>query len=99
VRGLMTILRELWSKEMPQGEVRNTYQYVLDLKDRFEETCEMVREELKKSRSRYKTNYDKKARPRHYKVGDLVLILLPTEQSKLLIQWKGPFPVEEREWV
>lgn len=30
------------------------------------------------------------------KVGDKVLVLLPTEANKLLMQWKGPFDIVER---
>ena len=37
--------------------------------------------------------YDKRARPRKFEVGDEVLLLLPTDHNKLLMNWKGPFPV------
>lgn len=40
--------------------------------------------------------YDRKARERKLQVGDQVLILLPTNNNKLLLQWKGPFPVVEQ---
>ena len=32
------------------------------------------------------------------KVGDKVLVLLPTDQNKLLLQWKGPYLVTERKY-
>ena len=32
---------------------------------------------------------------RRLKTGDEVLVLLPTNQNKLLMQWKGPYPVTE----
>ncbi|GFO19247.1 Gag-Pol polyprotein [Plakobranchus ocellatus] len=35
VRGLMTILCELWTKEIEDEEVKTTYQYVVDLKERL----------------------------------------------------------------
>ena len=38
---------------------------------------------------------DKRSRPRRLKTGDEVLVLLPTNQNKLLMQWKGPYPVTE----
>ncbi len=37
--------------------------------------------------------YDRKARDRKYQEGDQVLVLLPTDNNKLLLQWKGPYPV------
>ena len=38
VRGPMAILRELWTKDIPEGDVKTTYQYVVDLRNRIEET-------------------------------------------------------------
>ena len=37
-----------------------------------------------------------RARLRQLEPGDKVLILLPTDSHKLLMQWKGPFEVVER---
>ena len=42
-----------------------------------------------------KTYYDKRARSRKFDVGDKVLLLLPTESNKLLLQWKGPYEIVE----
>ena len=33
-------------------------------------------------------------KPRHLEVGDQVLILLPTERNKLIMQWRGACNVE-----
>ena len=49
VRGLLTILKELWTKDVPVDEVKSTYQYVLDLNERLEETTKLAQSELKKS--------------------------------------------------
>jgi len=43
-----------------------------------------------------KRQFDYHAKDRTFKHGDLVLILLPTSDNKLLMQWKGPFKVLER---
>ena len=96
VRGPMTILRELWSGEVDTPEVRSTYQYILDLRDRLEDTCKMAQDTLRNSTERTRKYYNRKTSPRHIKVGDQVLLLLPTDRNKLLMQWKGPFPVLEK---
>ncbi len=96
VRGPMTILRELWTGEVETTETKSTYQYVIDLKDRLEETCKVAKAELSKSKTRYKKNYDRHARVRKFSVGDEVLLLLPTDNNKLLMHWKGPFPVVQK---
>jgi hypothetical protein len=96
VRGPLAILKELWTKEVPDPEVKNTYQYVFDLRERLEETCKIAQEELKLASKKYKTYYDAKARKRNLRVGDKVLLLLPTDNNKLLMQWKGPFEIVEK---
>ncbi len=96
VRGPLTILRELWTKELDQTEIKTTYQYVVDLRERLEGTCELARSELRKSTDRYKGYYNKTAKDRQFSVGDKVLLLLPTDHNKLLMQWKGPFEVVQK---
>ena len=96
VRGPMAILKYLWSDEVKEPEVRTTYQYVLDLKQRLEATLELAREELEKSAGRYEKNYDKKSKPRKFQVDGDVLVLLPTDGKMLLMQWKGPYKVVEK---
>ncbi|XP_062601794.1 uncharacterized protein LOC134263457 [Saccostrea cucullata] len=96
VRGPMAVLKELWTKEEKDPEVKTTYQYVLDLKERLARTCELAQKELQKSKDHYKKQYDKRTKPRSFKVGDFVLLLLPTDHNKLLMQWKGPFKVVDR---
>ncbi|XP_062615055.1 uncharacterized protein LOC134276789 [Saccostrea cucullata] len=96
VRGPMAVLKELWTKEEKDPEVKTTYQYVLDLKERLARTCELAQRELQKSKDHHKKQYDKRTKPRSFKVGDFVLLLLPTDHNKLLMQWKGPFKVVDR---
>ena len=93
VRGPMKVLRDLMTKENTDAEVKTTYQYVVDLKERLKETCELAHQNLQKAAGRYKKYYDQRKKPRTLAVGDKVLILLPTDHNKLLLQWKGPFPV------
>ena len=94
VRGPMHILHELWTKEVDSPDVKNSYQYVFELRDRLEKTLEIAQSELRKSQSRYKHYYDRGKRVRKLSEGDQVLVLLPTDHNKLLMQWKGPFKVE-----
>ena len=96
VRGPMSILKTLWTKEVNEDDVQTSYSYVLNLRERLEETCKLAHEELGKAQVKYKKNYDRTSRCRTFQVGDKVLILLPTEANKLIMQWKGPFPVRER---
>ena len=56
----------------------------------------MAQKMLAKSAGRYKIYYDQKRRGGEHKVNDKVLILLPTDSNKLLMQWKGPFRVTDK---
>ena len=96
VRGPGTILKELWTKEVNIPEVRSSFEYVTELRERLEDSLKLAQEELEKSQKRYKRHYNRKAKPRRLEVGDRVLILLPTDSNKLLMQWRGPYTVESR---
>ena len=95
VHGPMNILKELWTKEVDTPEVMNSYQYVLELRERLEDTLKIAQEELRKSQTRYKKYFDRKTKIRKYQPGEKVLILLPTDSNKLLMQWKGPYEIED----
>jgi hypothetical protein len=63
VRGPMPALKELWTEtEVP--ETRNTYEYVLDLRNRLEQTCKIARENLSNSQEEHKHHYEKKTQQR-----------------------------------
>ncbi len=49
VRGPMDILRAYWGKEDNDEEVKTVYKYVVDLKRRLQETCNIAQEELLKA--------------------------------------------------
>ena len=91
----MDILSELWTGNYESDKVKNSYQYVVDLRDRIEKTCHIAQEELSKAQKRYRKNYNRRARVRRFRKGDSVLILLPTDSNKLLMQWKGPYEIDE----
>ena len=94
VCGPMQVLKELWTKQ-ETPEVSNTYQYVLELRNRLLETCTLARDSLYDAQSVYKHHYDKSTRKRRLKKGDKVLLLSPTCYNKLMLQWKGPYKVVE----
>ena len=94
VRGPMTILKELWTGVRDdETEVRTTYQYVVDLRNRLDATLQLAHEELQRSAEHYAFHYNRRSKKRKLEVGDKVLLLLPSDSNKLLLQWKGPFQV------
>jgi hypothetical protein len=89
----MVILKELWTKEIPDEEIKSTYQYVLDLRERHQETSKIAHEHLEKAWKHQCKYYNKKTRNRQMAQGDKVLVLLSTKSNKLLMQWKGPYTI------
>jgi len=39
----MTLLKRIWTGEEEDSEVKTAYQYVVDLRERIEETCELAK--------------------------------------------------------
>ena len=95
VRGPLAILHDLWSEPELDDELRTSYEYVVQLRDRLEDTAQLAAENSKLKLQSYKTYFDKKTVKRTFKVGDEVLLLLPDSSNKLLSTWKGPYPVVE----
>ena len=95
VRGPLNILQELWTNNSLDSEQKTTYQYVLDLRSRLEETARLAASNALTSSTKYKDYYDRKTKPRKFNVGEKVLLLLPAKSNKLEMQWQGPYVVEE----
>ena len=98
VSSSVQILKELWSEEEEVTEVTTSYQYVLELRERLDETMKLAQAELEKNQGRNKDLYNRKAKKRSFQVRDKVLVLLPTDQYKLLMQWKDPFEIKGTKW-
>ena len=94
VRGPMQVLKELWTKS-EEPELQTTYQYVFDLRNKLEETCQVAKKSLEEAQGVYKNYYDRKGRNRRFDVGQKVLVLLPTEHNNLTLQWKDPYEIIE----
>ena len=80
------MLKELWTENVDVPETKTSYQYVFELREKLEATLELAREELGKAQNKGKYHYDCKTKPRKLRTGDKVLLLLPTDNNKLLMQ-------------
>jgi transposase InsO family protein len=96
IRGPMSILKELWTNEEDEGETKTVYQYVIDLREKIEQTCQIAKEQLAKVQDKNMKYYNRKAKVKDLKVGDLALLLLPMANNKLQLQWRGPYEVVGR---
>ena len=59
----------------------------------MEETLKLAHSQLQKAQDKGKHYYHRKTRVRKFQPGEKVLVLLPTDHNKLLMQWEGRFEV------
>ncbi|KAM7297992.1 uncharacterized protein ISCGN_023143 [Ixodes scapularis] len=93
IRGPLTILKEVWTRDELGTSLKTTYGFVLDLRSRLEKTMELAHKSLASAKRYQKKMYDKKSGKRDLKVGDRALLLIPSKKNKLQLQWKGPYRV------
>ncbi|XDV11138.1 hypothetical protein PO909_000156 [Leuciscus waleckii] len=91
VRGPLDLLKEQW--EGPKDGMCSVVQYVVQMRERLEEMTSLAQENIKKAQQTQKVWYDKRARERSFEPGQKVLLLLPTNENKLLAKWHGPYEV------
>ena len=96
VRGPMAVLKDLWTQQEQTQKDQDASRYVLELRNRIEETCKVAQDSLEKASVRYKKYFDAKAKNRTFQEGDKVLLLRPQKTNKLEMCWDGPFTVKER---
>ena len=89
VRGPLDLLSEAWQGSADGEE--SVVSHILAVRERLEATMEIVEANMKKSQQKQCNWYDQRARARELAPDDLVLILLPTSQNKLLAKWQGPY--------
>lgn len=96
IKGPMQILRQTWTEEDLSEEVKTTAEYVVNLRNKIEATCNIARQNLGKASQKQAKYFNKKAVPRTIEVGKKVLLLCPLKLNKLELSWRGPFEVIER---
>src|SRR5260221_7228065 len=69
VTGPLKILKQLWTKEIEDPEVKDAYQYTIDLKERLQTTCKWASEQARSAREKYKSIFDSKTKLRKVRGG------------------------------
>jgi len=96
VRGPLGVLKQIWTEDEMDQELRTTAEYVVDLRNKIDETCAIARRTLDKASKTQAKFYNAHAKKRELKEGSRVLLLLPMKKNKLELEWKGPFVVEKK---
>lgn len=78
-RALLNVLKEAWETEPVSGQ--NVTEYVTGIRDKLEIMSQLVKENLQKEQETQETW------AREFKVGNRVLVLVPTDSHKFLAKW------------
>ncbi|XP_044860608.1 uncharacterized protein LOC123363556 [Mauremys mutica] len=92
--GVLDLLRETW--EHTPSATQGLLQYVLQLQGRLARVGELAWENLNTAQRTQEAHYNRGAQARTFVPGDRVLLLLPSEESKLFARWQGPYEVLRR---
>ncbi|XDV30635.1 hypothetical protein PO909_033505 [Leuciscus waleckii] len=63
------------------------------MRERLERMSELAQSHMVEAQQQQKSWYDRSARQRSFNPGQKVLVLLPSDDNKLLAKWQGPFAV------
>ena len=66
------------------------------MQERARRVWPLVREHMAQAQKEQSQVYNRGAKQRKFKVGDKVLVLVPTSECKFLARWQGPYEVVER---
>lgn len=97
VREPLSLLKETWAGNPGVGTLNtNVVAYVIQMREKLKRMSVLAQEHMSVAQQNQKTWYDTSARVRTFEPGQKVLVMLPTETSKLLAKWQGPFEVIQR---
>ena len=91
VRGPFDILKEQWSNE--EEPVDDILTHSTKVRERIEAAGEIVIQNTKKLQNKQREWYAYKACEWKLRIGDQVLVPLPTSTNNFLSQWHGSFEV------
>lgn len=88
------MIRERW--EEGEDHSKGVLQQIVEMRNSLQLAWKMAKENLGQAQVRQKGSYNKKVRPRSFEPQQKVLVLLPTDTSKFLAKWHGPYTVLRR---
>ena len=94
VRGPLKLLKESWLND---DKSMSLSEYVVNLKAKLEEAHKIAKNNFGKAQETMKENFDQKAEIRDFKVGDKVLLFLPTNKAPFQAKYEGPYEILSKE--
>jgi hypothetical protein len=92
-KGPSQLLYQVWTGTPVDQEVKDMPRYVSDLESTMSEMVRQAQDAVQAAARVARKRQGKHAQSRVLRPGQQVLVLLPDEHGKMLMRWKGPFPV------
>ncbi|GFT61512.1 hypothetical protein TNCV_4271961 [Trichonephila clavipes] len=95
--GPISLLKEVWvgERNIPTTLSRSVEKYLEDLIEKLRKAHEIAAETAEATQNNYASYYNLRSREKQFKVGDEVLVLLPSSTHKLMKTWIGPATIIE----
>ncbi|XP_064418480.1 uncharacterized protein LOC135358762 [Latimeria chalumnae] len=93
-RGILDVAKEVW-EEQPD-KCQNLVDHVMGMRDRIARVTPIVKEHLIQAQQAQALQYNKEAKLREFQIGDRVLVLVSSSESKLLARWQGLYEIKEK---
>ncbi len=93
VRGPLSIVYDNWWESSEGQSSPHVVEYMLNLRDKLDIALETVHKRQAEAQADAKVWYDKKARCKEFKEGDLVLVYMPQPGKPLAMKYVGPYKV------
>src|SRR6267154_4599426 len=97
-RGPLSVLQDTWGAkdlEPERSKKEGDLKYFKLLEEDLKMAAEVAEKHAVVAKEVYVKNYNKNTKEKQFKVGDLVLVLIPDSSNKLLARWQGPGVVSD----
>ncbi|GFO42432.1 reverse transcriptase [Plakobranchus ocellatus] len=92
-RGSMAMLHDLFTRQNISSDTYFHYHYVLDLHNKIKTSCRITQDSAHEVAELSRHIHKSKSRLKVFEPGDLLEVLLPQSNNKLVLQLQGPFEV------
>ncbi|GFO24727.1 reverse transcriptase [Plakobranchus ocellatus] len=87
----MAMLHDLFTRLNVSADTYFQYHYIIDLHNKIKTSCRVAQDSASEVAEASRQRHGLKSRLKVFEPGDLVMILLPQSNNKLVLQLQGPF--------
>ena len=88
----LSVIEESWTgtDSLPQPSGKTVTEYLTEIQSNLNEIHDLVESHADQKQQRYVTHYNKRAKEKHFKIGQQVIVLIPDSTNKTVSRWQGP---------